>query len=138
VVRLSREISQPGLVARVGIHSGPAFVGKELGREADVFGQVPAIAERVQALAEAGTVVVSDSTHRLISGLFVVEDLGARVPKGLRAPIKLFRLLEPSGVRGRIRRRREGSPGWSAVKTSRVCCGSDGNGRVRARGSSCI
>jgi predicted ATPase/class 3 adenylate cyclase len=102
VVRLSREISQPGLVARVGIHSGPAFVGKELGREADVFGQVPAIAERVQALAEAGTVVVSDSTHRLISGLFVVEDLGARVPKGLRAPIKLFRLLEPTGVRGRI------------------------------------
>ena len=102
LARLSRAIAQPGLVVRVGIHSGPVFIGRGPDREADVFGQVPAIAERVQALAEPGTVVVSGATHRLIAGLFAVEDLGEQVLKGLAAPIELFRILRATGVRGRI------------------------------------
>jgi class 3 adenylate cyclase/tetratricopeptide (TPR) repeat protein len=102
LARLSRTISEAGLVVRVGIHSGPVFIGRGPDREADVFGQVPAIAERVQALAAPGTVVVTGATHRLIAGLFAVEDLGERVLKGLAAPIELFRVLRATGVRGRI------------------------------------
>lgn len=102
LARLSQAISQPGLLVRVGIHSGSVFIGRGLDREADVFGQVPAIAERVQAVAEPGTVVVTGATHRLIAGLFAVEDLGERVLKGLAAPVGLFRILRATGVRGRI------------------------------------
>jgi class 3 adenylate cyclase/tetratricopeptide (TPR) repeat protein len=102
LARLSQAISQPALVVRVGIHSGPVFIGRGPDREADVFGQVPAIAARVQALAGPGTVVVSGATHRLIAGLFAVEDLGERVLKGLATPIGLFRILRATGVRGRI------------------------------------
>src|SRR5215469_5992838 len=102
LARLSHAISQPGLAVRVGLHSGPVFIAKGPDREADVFGQVPAIAERVQAVAEPDTVVVTGATHRLIAGLFAVEDLGDRVLKGLAAPIALFRILRATGVRGRI------------------------------------
>jgi len=102
LARLSQAISQPGLVVRVGIHSGPVFIARGPDGEADVFGQVPAIAERVQAVAAPGTVVVTGATHRLIAGLFAVEDLGEQVLKGLAAPIGLFRILRATGVRGRI------------------------------------
>ena len=102
LARLSQAISQPALLVRVGIHSGPVFVGRGPDREADVFGQVPAIAERVQAVAGPSTVVVTAATHRLIAGLFAVEDLGERVLKGLATPIGLFRILRATGVRGRI------------------------------------
>jgi hypothetical protein len=32
----------------------------------------------VQAAAEPGTVVITDAAHRLVSGLFLVEQLSAR------------------------------------------------------------
>jgi hypothetical protein len=38
---------------------------------------LPNIAARVQSAAEPGTVVITDAVHRLVSGLFVVEDRGA-------------------------------------------------------------
>jgi len=42
---------------------------KGAGNEAEVFGDVPNIAARVQATAESGTVAITDTTHRLILGL---------------------------------------------------------------------
>src|SRR5262249_20168187 len=68
---------QPGhahLSARVGIDSGLVVIGKGAGNEAEVFGDTPNLAARVQAAAKPGTVGITDATHRLVSGLFVVED----------------------------------------------------------------
>jgi class 3 adenylate cyclase len=96
---------QPGhakLSARVGIDSGPVVVGKGAGNEAEVFGDAPNIAARVQAAAEPSTVAISDATHRLVSGLFIVEDRGAQVLKGVERPTHLYRVLRPSGARGRF------------------------------------
>jgi predicted ATPase/class 3 adenylate cyclase len=92
---------RPTLAARVGIHAGSVVVGRVDGRNADVFGEVPNIAARVQAMAEPNTVLISESVHRLISGLFVVEEAGARQLKGVLAPVKLYRLLRPSGIKRR-------------------------------------
>ena len=90
------------LAARVGIDSGPVVVGKGAGGEVDVFGDAPNIAARVQAIAAPGTVAITDATHRLVAGLFVVEDCGAQELKGLEGPLQLYRMVRPSGMRGRF------------------------------------
>src|SRR5580700_12291778 len=77
---------QPGhakLSARVGIDSGGVVVGTSAGQDADIFGDTPNIAARVQAAAEPGSVAITDATHRLVSGLFMVEERGAQALKGI-------------------------------------------------------
>src|SRR5712671_7389969 len=96
---------QPGhakLSARVGIDSGPVVVGKGAGNEIDVFGDPPNIAARVEAVAQPGTVAITDATERLVSGLFIVEDRGAQELKGIERPLQLYRVIRPSGARGRF------------------------------------
>jgi class 3 adenylate cyclase/tetratricopeptide (TPR) repeat protein len=94
--------TRPRLAARVGIDSGAVVVGAGAEKEADVFGDVPNIAARVQAAAAPGTVMITAATHRLVSGLFVVEDRGAQPLKGIARPVPLYRVVQPSGVRGRL------------------------------------
>jgi predicted ATPase len=92
----------PKLVARVGIDSGAVVVGAGADREADVFGETPNIAARLQARAVPGTVLITAATHRLISGLFVVEALGPRTTEGITTPLEVFQVVRPTGVRGRV------------------------------------
>jgi class 3 adenylate cyclase/DNA-binding transcriptional ArsR family regulator len=99
---LNESSAHPRLAARIGIDSGAVVVGAGAGKDADVFGDTPNIAARVEAAAEPGTVLVSASTHRLISGMFVVEDCGAQVLKGIEQPLHLYRIVRASGVRGRF------------------------------------
>jgi predicted ATPase len=102
ITRLNDRPARPKLAARVGIDSGTVVVGAGAGKDSDVFGDTPNIAARVQAIAEPGTVVITDAAHRLVSGLFVVEDRGAQALKGIERPLQLYRVVQPSGVRGRL------------------------------------
>jgi AAA ATPase domain/Adenylate and Guanylate cyclase catalytic domain len=102
ISKLNEHPSRPKLAARVGIDSGAVVVGAGADKEADVFGDTPNIAARVQAIAEPGTVVITDAVHRLVSGLFVVEDRGPHPLKGIERPVQLYRVVQPSGVRGRL------------------------------------
>jgi class 3 adenylate cyclase/tetratricopeptide (TPR) repeat protein len=102
IAKLNEQPGHPMLVARVGIDSGPVVVGAGAGKDADVFGDAPNIAARVQEAAAPGTVLVTEHTHRLISGLFLVAALGAPALKGIERPIELYRIIQPSGVRGRL------------------------------------
>jgi class 3 adenylate cyclase len=90
------------LASRIGIDSGAVVVGAGAGKEADVFGEAPNIAARVQAAAEPGTVLITDAVHQLVSGLFVVESRGASVLKGIERPLELYQVVQPSAVRGRL------------------------------------
>jgi tetratricopeptide (TPR) repeat protein len=56
----------------------------------------------VQAAALPGTVLTTVETHRLLSGLFAVEDYGKQTLKGLERPIQLYHVIRPSEVRGRL------------------------------------
>jgi class 3 adenylate cyclase len=78
VSKSSQQSAWPELSARIGIDSGAVVVGESAGRHADVFGDTPNIAARVQKAADPGTVLLTAHTHRLVSGLFVVEDRGAQ------------------------------------------------------------
>src|SRR3984893_2422499 len=100
--KLNQQLGHAKLSARVGIDSGPVVIGKGAGSEADVFGDTPNIAARVQATTESGTVAITEATHRLVSGLFVVEDCGAQSLKGIERPLQIYRVLRPSGARGRF------------------------------------
>jgi len=102
ISKLNEHPTHPKLAARVGVDSGAVVVGAGPGKEADVFGDTPNIAARVQTAAALGTVVISADTHRLVSGLFVVEDRGAHALKGIDRPVQLYRVVQPGGVRGRF------------------------------------
>ncbi|MBV8360795.1 MAG: zinc-ribbon domain-containing protein, partial [Deltaproteobacteria bacterium] len=95
--------SRPKLVARVGIDSGVVVVGAGIDKDADIFGETPNIAARLQATATPGTVLITAATHRLISGLLVVEALGSRALKGITIPLEVFQVVRPTGIRGRVR-----------------------------------
>jgi class 3 adenylate cyclase/tetratricopeptide (TPR) repeat protein len=102
ISKLNEHPTRPKLLARIGIDSGAVVVGAGAGKEADVFGDTPNIAARVQTAAAPGTVLISAATHSLVSGLFVVEDRGAQALKGIDRPVQLYRVVQPSGVRGRL------------------------------------
>ena len=84
VQALNAEVGQPGveIAVRIGINTGLVVAGDigtgEFRDEMAVVGETPNVAARLQELAEPGTVLVGESTHRLVEGLFVFDDLGAR------------------------------------------------------------
>jgi predicted ATPase/class 3 adenylate cyclase len=102
IARLGGEAGPALLAARVGIDSGAVVVGAGAGKETDVFGEAPNVAARVQAAAAPNTVLITAATHRLLAGLFVVEDRGASALKGVEQPVQLYRVIRPTAVRGRL------------------------------------
>ena len=102
VSKLNQQSASPTISVRVGIDSGKVVVGAGAGKDAEVFGETPNIAARVQTAAAPDTVLITGATHRLLSGLFVVEERGAQELKGVANPVQLYRVLRPTGVRGRL------------------------------------
>ncbi len=86
------------LAVRIGMHTGPVVIGDG----GEVFGDTANIAARVQSAADPDTVVITAPTHRLVAGMFVVEDRGPQELKGVRKPVVLYRVVQPSGVRSRM------------------------------------
>src|SRR5689334_2979427 len=70
--RKNADTGKPSLAARIAIESGTVVVDAS----GEVFGDVPNIAARAQALAEPGAVVVTARVQRQIAGLFVAEERG--------------------------------------------------------------
>jgi Adenylate and Guanylate cyclase catalytic domain len=84
---------KPALAARIAIDTGLAV----LDAGGEIFGDVPNIAARAQALAEPGSVVVTARVQRQVAGLFVAEERGSHPLKGVPEPVTLFRLIRASG-----------------------------------------
>ncbi len=80
------------------MHTGPVVIADA----GEVFGETANVAARVQGAAEPDTVVITAATQRLVAGLFVVEERGAQHLKGVREPVTLYRVVQPSGVRSRL------------------------------------
>jgi class 3 adenylate cyclase/predicted ATPase len=94
------------LQVRAGIATGLVVVGDLIGegdaQERGVVGDTPNLAARLQALAEPGQVVISQSTRRLTGGLFDYHDLGRVALKGLAEPAQAWRVLGPSAAESRF------------------------------------
>jgi class 3 adenylate cyclase len=86
------------LAVRIGMHTGPVVIADG----GEVFGETANVAARVQGAAEPDTVLITAATHRLVAGLFMVEEQEPQPLKGVDRPMTLYRVLQPSGVRGRL------------------------------------
>ncbi len=84
------------LAMRVGIATGPAVVGDVLATstsdELAALGSAPNLAARLQARAEPGSVLVSETTARLTAGLFETAPEESLALKGFEAPVTAYRV----------------------------------------------
>jgi class 3 adenylate cyclase len=75
------------LQTRVGIATGLVVVGDLIGsgsaQEQAVVGETPNLAARLQGIAEPNTVVIAESTRKLLGNMFELQDLGAREVKSI-------------------------------------------------------
>ena len=102
VSKLAQDPTKPRISVRVGIDSGTVVIGAGASRDVEVFGETPNIAARVQSAAAPDSVLITAATHRLLSGLFVVDDAGSQQLKGIANPVELYRVLRATSVRGRL------------------------------------
>ena len=98
--------SSAPLQTRVGIATGLVVVGDLIGsgaaQEQAVVGETPNVAARLQALAEPDTVVVAESTRKLLGNLFELQNLGAKEVKGVAEPVRVWAAVRPSAVASRF------------------------------------
>jgi class 3 adenylate cyclase/predicted ATPase len=94
------------LQTRVGIATGLVVVGDLIGsgtsQEHAIVGETPNLAARLQGIAEPNSVVVAESTRRLVGNLFEIEDLGSPELKGIAEPVQAWEALRPSSAKGRF------------------------------------
>jgi class 3 adenylate cyclase len=94
------------LQTRVGIATGLVVVGDLIGtgsaQEQAVVGETPNLAARLQGIAEPNTVVIGESTRKLLGNLFELRDLGSREVKGIAAPVQAWAALRPKSVESRF------------------------------------
>ncbi len=101
--------SPGGAVAkvRVGIATGEAVVGDVLETGASdqselaALGTTPNLAARLQGEAEPDSVIISETTQRVVSGLFELQELPPRTLKGMTEDVSPFRVVRE--LRGQSR-----------------------------------
>src|SRR5262249_20637681 len=94
------------LQTRIGIATGLVVVGDLIGsgasQEQAIVGETPNVAARLQSIAEPNSVVIAESTRRLLGNLFELDDLGAKELKGMAVPTRTWAALRPSSVESRF------------------------------------
>ena len=95
------------LQTRVGIATGLVVVGDLIGsgasQEQAIVGETPNLAARLQGIAEPNSVVIAESTRKLVGNLFELQDLGSQELKGFSGPVRAWAALRPSSVEGAVR-----------------------------------
>jgi class 3 adenylate cyclase len=89
-----------------GIATGLVVVGDLIGsgasQEQAIVGETPNLAARLQGIAEPNSVVIAESTLKLVGNLFELDDLGAQDLKGISEPLRAWVALRPSSVESRF------------------------------------
>ncbi|MEQ8344262.1 MAG: adenylate/guanylate cyclase domain-containing protein [Sneathiellaceae bacterium] len=106
VARVAGLDAGTALHSRVGIATGLVVVGDLIGsgesRERGIVGETPNLAARLQGIAEPDTVVLADSTRRLLGGLFALSDLGATALKGIGEPVRAWQAMHENATESRF------------------------------------
>jgi class 3 adenylate cyclase len=97
------------LQTRVGIATGLVVVGDLIGsgeaQERGIVGETPNLAARLQGVAKANSVVIAESTRKLVGNLFELEDFGAQDLKGITAPVRAWAVVPKYRAGASFRRR---------------------------------
>ena len=106
VTAISDLKTHAALQTRVGIATGLVVVGHLIGsgasQEQAIVGETPNLAARLQGIAEPNSVVIAESTRKLVGNLFELQDLGAQDLKGIAGSIRAWAALRPASVEGRF------------------------------------
>jgi class 3 adenylate cyclase len=98
-VRTLKVATETKLEVRIGIATGVVVVGDQSSSE---VGETPNLAARLQGLAEPGSIVIADSTKKLIGDFFECHDMGTVGVKGYSDPIQAWQVLALSHVESRF------------------------------------
>src|ERR1700730_7687050 len=94
------------LQPRVGIATGLVVVGDLIGsgasQEQAIVGETPNLAARLQSIAEPNSVVIAESTRRLLGNLFELQVVQAKDLKGITEPVQAWAALRGSSAKGRF------------------------------------
>jgi class 3 adenylate cyclase len=94
------------LQTRVGIATGLVVVGDLIGsgasQEQAIVGETPNLAARLQGVAEPNSVVIAESTRKLVGNLFELNDLGPQELKGITGAVRAWSALRPASVESRF------------------------------------
>jgi len=101
-LRLSRGLS---FAVRMGLNSGEVIVGKigdDLRMDYTAQGAVVGLAQRMEALAAPGTILLADATARLAQGYFALRALGPASVKSVAEPVRVHELEGVGALRTRF------------------------------------
>src|SRR5713101_5215575 len=94
---------KPAPQARVGVNTGEVVMrAVETGGRVEYtpVGHVTNLAARLQGVAPAGSIVISEDTRRLVEGYFELRDLGPTEVKGISEPINVYEVVGAGPLRG--------------------------------------
>jgi class 3 adenylate cyclase/predicted ATPase len=113
VAAVSHLETHAALQTRVGIATGLVVVGDLVGsgasQEQAIVGDTPNLAARLQGNAEPNSVVIAESTRKLVGNLFELRDVGAKELKGIAGPVRAWAALRPASVESRFEAMHPGS-----------------------------
>ncbi|MET0153705.1 MAG: adenylate/guanylate cyclase domain-containing protein [Candidatus Binatia bacterium] len=78
---------------RIGLNTGPVVVGKigdDLRMDYTAQGETVNLAARLQQVGDAGAVLVSETTARLVRRAFIIEDRGEFALKGIDHAVRVY------------------------------------------------
>jgi class 3 adenylate cyclase/tetratricopeptide (TPR) repeat protein len=86
------------LQIRIGLNSGEVMVGSvgtDLRMNYTAIGLTTQLAARMEQIADAGTILTTRDTRRLVEGYVQFRPIGATPIKGLDAPVEIFEVTGP-------------------------------------------
>src|SRR5262249_15443610 len=67
-----------------------------------IVGETPNLAARLKGIAKPNSVVVAESTRKLVGNLFELDDLGSQELKGITGAVRAWAALRPASVESRF------------------------------------
>ena len=93
--------------ARIGLHSGAVVVGgigSDMMMDYTAIGDTVNLAHRIEEAAPAGAILISESVHRQVRGIFECKPISILTPKGVASPVQAYRVTglndHPDFIRG--------------------------------------
>ncbi|HEU4533873.1 MAG TPA: adenylate/guanylate cyclase domain-containing protein, partial [Polyangiaceae bacterium] len=88
--------NEPPIAVGIGVHTGElvaGYVGSSRALSYTVIGDTANTSARLCNIAQAGQIIVSETTQGRLGGRFEVEELPAALLKGKEKPLRIFNVL---------------------------------------------
>jgi class 3 adenylate cyclase/tetratricopeptide (TPR) repeat protein len=99
----TRSAGRPALEARIGVNTGEVVlrrVNTGAHTEYSPVGHAANLAARLQTVAPAGGVIVSDDTRKLVEDYFELRHLGPATLRGIAEPVNVYEVISAGPFRG--------------------------------------